>query len=81
MCAHLNLSLLRSCETRLQVQRSETSKEGLKELAALLFTEGRVEGKGEIIGHSQQNKRFPHVESYLMQEKKNQFVYHINILI
>merc|ERR1711971_307394 len=40
----------RSCETKVPLQRTDSTKDGLKELAALLFTEGRVEGKGEIIG-------------------------------
>lgn len=51
----------RSCETKVPLQRTDSTKDGLKELAALLFTEGRVEGKGEIIG--QPNRKLNRVES------------------
>ena len=52
----------RSCETKVPLQRTDSTKDGgLAELAALLFTEGRVEGKGEIIG--QPNRKLNRVES------------------
>ena len=60
MCVELNF---RSCETQVTLQRSDTSKDGLKELAALLYTEGRVEGKGEQIGAPGSSKRINRVDS------------------
>ena len=61
----------RSCETKLPLQRSDSSKDGLKELAALLFSEGSVEGKGEIFGH-QPSKKLHNMDSMSQFE----YVYH-----
>ena len=61
MCMLKKSFYSRSCETKVPLQRTDSTKDGLKELAALLFTEGRVEGKGEIIG--QPNRKLNRVES------------------
>ena len=53
----------RSCETKVPLQRTDSTKDGLKELAALLFTEGRVEGKGEIIGQPNRKLNRQELES------------------
>ena len=61
ICALKRSFYSRSCETKVPLQRTDSTKDGLAELAALLFTEGRVEGKGEIIG--QPNRKLNRVES------------------
>ena len=65
----------RSCETKLPLQRSDSSKDGLKELAALLFSEGSVEGKGEMFGH-QPFKKLHHMDSSSSSVSQFEYVYH-----
>ena len=56
----------RSCETKLPHQRSSSSKDGLLELAALLYSEGSVEGRGEVI-EQPVNKKFHEYENISYQ--------------